>query len=214
MTLVSNMRRIDLNGHILASIDFETTGTQPGYHEICEIGILPVGDDLETTFKPFHCYLRPDFPERASSTAMLVNQLDMQTLLDFGLPQEYAKDRFRDWFDRLNLSAGKKLVPLAHKCEFESAFLDSWLGTSGKYAYFRADARDAYKFAIMINDLAAARGEKPPIKSYSLTKLCNQFGIPFSGEHRALNDAKFEIDVYRHLCELANHQGSSGERSE
>ena len=49
----TNMRRlktysslVTCNGNLLASIDLETTGTQPGYHEIIQIAVVPLNSDI------------------------------------------------------------------------------------------------------------------------------------------------------------------------
>jgi hypothetical protein len=38
---------VHLNGHLLAAIDLETTGTRPGYHEIIQIACVPLDSDIK-----------------------------------------------------------------------------------------------------------------------------------------------------------------------
>ena len=38
---------VHLNGNLMAAVDLETTGTQPGYHEIIQIAVVPLDSEFQ-----------------------------------------------------------------------------------------------------------------------------------------------------------------------
>ena len=49
---------------MFGSVDVETTGTIPGYHEIVQIAIAPYSNTFERVGTPFCSLVRPEFPDR------------------------------------------------------------------------------------------------------------------------------------------------------
>lgn len=194
-----------LQGHLLCAVDFETTGSRPGYHEPIQIAVVPLDSDLKPieSVRPFYRYIRPDYPERAEPAATRVHKIDINWLRTHALPQDVVADLFREWFENLNLPFKKVLIPLAHNWPFEYGFFGEWLGIPDRDNLFHSHARDAMIVALGKNDAAFYRGEPPPFESYvSLSHLCRQFGVVNQRPHDAYHDCLAEAEVYRHLINM------------
>lgn len=195
---------VHLNGNLLVSVDLETTGRRPGYHEIIQIAVVPLDSDLRPLegVRPFYQNLKPFFPERAEKRAGYVHGISLESLMLHAPHPDKVADLLREWWERLDLPAGKTLVPLAHNWAFESAFLTAWLGLEEKQALFHGHARDAMLLALTTNDRAAFLGEKTPFNSVSLVSLCRKLGVFNPTPHDALCDAIAEAEVYRSLVTM------------
>lgn len=190
-----------LNGHVLVSLDFETTGARAGYHEIIQIGAVPLNSDLKPLagIRPFYTNIAPKFIERAETAATRAHGLDLHDLALNALPSDRVADLFVEWQEGLELPCSKVIVPLAHNWAFESSFLRCWLGNELTDRMFHAHARDSMTYAIGINDQAFFAGESAPFNKVSLTELCKHFGVVNTRPHDALCDALAGAEVYRHL---------------
>jgi DNA polymerase III epsilon subunit-like protein len=195
---------LHLNGNLLCSVDLETTGRQPGWHEICQIACVPLGPDLKPspTLHPFYTEIKPNFPERAEKQAMCKHGIPMERLLLDAPEQDKVKDLFVEWFESLDLPFKRSLVPMAHNWAFESSWLKEWLGITLFDELWFSHARDGMLLAIAINDKAAMKGEALPFNRVGLGSLCNKFNIVNINAHDALSDAIAEAEVYRALLQL------------
>jgi DNA polymerase III epsilon subunit-like protein len=195
---------LHLNGNLMVSVDLETTGRQPGFHEIIQVACVPLGPDLKPApdLQPFYTEVRPDFPERAEKQAMCKHSIPMEELLLHAPTQDKVRDLFVEWFERLDLPFKKSLVPLAHNWAFEASFLKAWMGINLFEDLWFSLARDGMLLALAINDRAAFRGEEIPFNRVGLGSLCNKFGVVNANAHDALADALAEAEVYRALLQL------------
>jgi len=190
-----------LGGNILAAVDLETTGRRPNYHEIVQIAILPLDENLQahSQIPVFYMNVRPEHPERAEQKAFFVNGLDLDLLLIHAPSQDRAIDLFCEWFNRLDLPQNRSIIPLAHNWAFESAFLKGWLGPDLMDEMFHSHARDSMLLASAINDRAFFLGHKFPFPKLSLIQLCQQLGIVYEHAHDALADCQATAELYKRL---------------
>lgn len=195
---------LHLNGNLLVSVDLETTGRRPGYHEIIQIACVPLDSDLKPAkgLSPFYTEIKPNFPERVEPQAQFKHNIPMERLLTDAPDQDKVKDLFVEWFERLDLPMKKSLVPLAHNWAFESSWMKEWLGITLFDEIWFSHARDGMLLAIAINDKAAMRGEALPFNRVGLGSLCRKFNIVNISAHDALADALAEAEVYRALLQL------------
>ena len=195
---------LHLNGNLLVSVDLETTGRQPGFHEVVQIACVPLGPDLKPSprLAPFYTEIKPDFPERAEKQAMCKHGISMEQLLLHAPSQDKVRDLLVEWFERLDLPFKKSLVPMAHNWAFEASFLKAWMGIPLFEEMWFSHARDGMLLAIAVNDKAAFRGEVIPFGSVGLGSLCNKFNVVNANAHDALADALAEAEVYRALLQL------------
>ena len=192
---------VNLNGNMMASIDYETTGKRPGYHEIIQIGIVPLNSDLRPNreLPVFYTTVKPEYPERQEKGAGYVHGLDINELVLHAPESGRVKDLLVEWFNRLELPFNKKLTPLAQNWPFECGFTKAWLGVDLTDELFHSHARDSMQEAISINDRAAFRGVEIPFARVGLKSLCRKLGVTNTRPHDALHDAYAEAEVYRAL---------------
>lgn len=192
---------VHLNGNLLASIDLETTGRRPGYHEPIQIAVVPLNSDLRPLegIRPFNEYIKPLHDYRAEQTATYVHNIDLKWLQLHALEPGQVADRLVEWWESLDLPFEKTLVPLAHNWAFESSFLKAWLGVELTNKLFHSHARDAMLYALSLNDKAAFAGEAAPFGRVGLESLCKKFNVFNPNPHDALCDSLAEAEVYRSM---------------
>jgi DNA polymerase III epsilon subunit-like protein len=195
---------VHLNGNLLAAMDYETTGGEAGYHEVIQVGIVPLNADLRPNpdLRPFYCNIAPKHPERAQHEASVVHGLDLAELMLNEPSSEKVADLLMDWFTALDLPIGKKIVPMAHNWAFEKSFSEAWLGHRLFKDIFHFHPRDSMTYALSLKDKAAFAGAPMPYRHVGLGALCKHFGIVNSKPHDALCDAIAEAEVYRALLHL------------
>jgi DNA polymerase III epsilon subunit-like protein len=195
------LRMPHLRGHEIAAVDVETTGVDSNFHEVVQIGLVLLDQDLNPTEKRFYHNIRPDYPGRIDPGAVAINQLTMD-ILDEAPSQLQVADWLLEWYEGLNLGMGAKLIPLAHNWTFEYRFLSAWLGSKLRDEIFHFHPRDAMVYALGINDRYGLCGAVP-FEKVSLAYLCDFFGIVNEKPHDALADAIAEAKVYKALlgCE-------------
>jgi DNA polymerase III epsilon subunit-like protein len=195
---------LNLNGNLLVSVDLETTGRRPGYHEIIQVACVPLDAELKpaANLRPFYTEIKPNFPERAEQQAQFKHNIPMEQLLLHAPDQDKVKDLFVEWFESLDLPFKKSLVPMAHNWSFESSWLKEWLGVTLFDDIWFSHARDGMLLAIAINDRAAMRGEAIPFNRVGLGSLCAKFNVVNANAHDALADALAEAEVYRALLQM------------
>ena len=190
-----------LNGNLLVAIDFETTGSQPGYHEIIQVGVVPMDANIRPhpELRPFYHNIAPKYPERAEKEASVVHKLNLADLMLNAPSSEKVADLLVEWFEALDLPMARRLTPLAHNWAFEVGFGKAWLGCDLFEHIFHFHPRDGMLFALSLKDRAAFAGEEDPFNHVGLGALCKKFGIVNENPHDALCDAVAEAEVYRAL---------------
>lgn len=194
---------INHGGHLLAAIDFETTGRVPGWHEIIQVAIVPLDAELKPCqgIQPFNRFICPEYPERAEKASMRISGMSLTDIMRTATDAVRVADIMRDWFLELDLPIGSKLIPLAHNWSFEKGFAQAWLEPEGMDAFFHYHPRDTMGLAIALNDIARAQGEEPPFRWVSLGAICKRLGVVNYAPHNALADALATAECYRCLVE-------------
>ena len=195
---------IHINNNILCAVDVETTGLEPGYHDIYQISILPLGPDLKpiTSIIPFYIDMQVTNPDRIDKKAVKMNREQ------FAIKQQRALDPFSgadlldQWFERLNLPAYKKIMPLAQNWPFDRSFITHWLGKENFEYTFSPLYRDTMVISQFHTDLMDHRGEPIVFPQYNLQYLCQKLGIKNQKPHDALQDCIATAEVYRRLLLL------------
>jgi DNA polymerase III epsilon subunit-like protein len=196
--------RENLDGHLMAAIDIETTGRLPGFHEIIQIAVVPLDFEFNPMphIIPFYTYIAPEYPERNEKEAKSIHGINLEKLALEALPAWKVADLFSEWFDHLELPIYKKLIPLAHNWAFEAGFLKHWLGLEAMDNMISGLARDSMLLANSINDWFCFRGEERPFSRVKLPILCTQLKIQQPGtSHDALNDSLQCAALYKVLLQ-------------
>ncbi|MBX7136243.1 MAG: 3'-5' exonuclease [Fimbriimonadaceae bacterium] len=188
-----------LYGNVLAVVDLETSGRRAGYHEIIQIAVVPLNEDIRPMeeVRPFYTTVAPLHPERADKRSTKVHGLCIEDLVAHAPHPDRVQDMLLEWYAKLDLPVGKCLVPLAHNWAFEASFLKAWLGVDLTSELFHSNARDSMLYALSINDRATFEGEHPPFKRVNLDALCKKFNVANTHAHDALADSIAEAEVYR-----------------
>jgi DNA polymerase III epsilon subunit-like protein len=194
-------------GNPIATLDFETSGERPGYHEILQIAVVPLNSDFEPhpEMRPFYTNVAPLYPERAELGATQRHGLNLDELILTAPTLEKVTDLFLEWFRTLDLPVGKSLIPLAHNWSFESMWLMQWLGPDLKRELFHSHGRDPMECGIMLNDRAAYAGEQIPFQRVGLKNMAEVFNIVNERPHDALCDCLTAARVYRELLRMEVH---------
>lgn len=193
-----------LNGHILCAIDCETSGLQAYHHDLLQIAIVPLDNKLEprTDVLPFDILVKPRRPENLDPLALRKNKIKMADLVK-AFQADYAADLFDDWFQKLRLPEGKKIVPLGYNWPFDREFIQDWMGWHSFNMYFHGHYRDVMQCACFMNDLAAYRIELCPYPKLELRYMCANMDIVWDDllGHSAIYDCLQTLKVYKKLME-------------
>lgn len=190
-----------LNGNLLCAIDCETSGLEAGKHDMLQICILPLDNQLEPNKQvmPFTLTLKPKRPENADPGAFRVNKMTLADCVLKGVDPYEAADAFEEWFFKLKLADGKKIAPLAHNWPFDRSFIIDWLGMETFAQFFDYHARDTAVVANYLNDRADIAGEKYPFPKVNLAYVSSQLSIVNPDAHTAIGDALTTAKVYKAL---------------
>ena len=194
------MSLVSMNNNVLCAVDVETTGVLDSYNEIIQIACLPLDQhfDPHPDMRHFYINIRPDYPERWSMDAQKKHGITLEDLE--GCPsQGRSVELFAEWFKKLDLPFGKRLIPLAHNYSFERGFLTHWLGVDGMNDHWQPHPRDTMGLAANVNDLYVWHGRKHPFYSLSLVSLCKKFDINLDNAHDALADCLATAKLYAEL---------------
>ena len=194
---------VHLNGNIFCAVDTETTGTNPEAHSIIEVCILPLNGDysINKSITPFTTLMQPIPGRQIEQDALRKNKISLPEIMLNCLDADRVADLLVEWFEKLRMPQGKRIVPLAHNWPFDKSFLISWLGPLTYELIFDYHYRDSMALALSINDACDARNERIPFPKVGVGALAKHFGIENPAPHRALGDCVTTAQVYRKLLE-------------
>lgn len=187
-----------LNGNILAAIDVETTGLVAGFHDLWQIAVVPLDYNLKPT-NPFYMDLRVKRPDNIDKAAIKVCNTDFFVRQKRAIDPWTCADLFEEWFTRLALPVGKRLVPLGSNWIFDRGFIIDWLGKESFDSFFHYLYRDTQVAALFLNDTNGYRGRKIEFPKVGLGSLVSRLGATNLKPHDALQDALASAEVYRRL---------------
>lgn len=202
MSKLKNM--VHLNGHVLCAIDLETTGLRAGYHEICQVAIVPLDANLNIRqdVPIYEQYIRPRYPDRIDSGAVMVSKNVVAKAMEVGHDAEIAQDLFEYWYAKLNLPLEKRIIPLGSNYGYDRDFMQAWLGGENYNFYFDSRCRDLMIVAAYLNDRSDFQGEQTPFNKSTLPFIARKIGIEVDPEqsHDAMYDAWLTAQCYKKLC--------------
>ncbi|MDP3958041.1 MAG: 3'-5' exonuclease [bacterium] len=177
--------------HNLAFIDTETTGLNPEWHELIEIGGVLArqiprkgkGPELEVV-EEFEMKVKPVHVETADPIALEIVGYDEA-----------------DWTSAVDLK--QALIVLAEKTEgcimvghnvaFDHSFIEKAYEENGMKNTMHYHKLDTISLAY------AKLYDKMEIEKFSLRSLCEYFGIENKRAHTALSDARATFELYKKL---------------
>lgn len=193
----------NLNGHQLCAVDLETTGRNPRKHDVIQVAIIPLQNDITPSreFLPFIMDIIPQRPENIESEAMRINRLRLCDIMLQGMDSFRAVDLFLEWYEKLKLGYNKRIMPLGCNYPFDRSFLIEWLGAATYDLCFDGVHRDVQTVATFLNDRAGWNGVDFPYPKVNLSYLCGQLKIEYTRKHEALEDARVTAEVYRRMLQ-------------
>ena len=196
------------NGDQVCVMDLETTGLEPGYHEIIQIALVALDSnfDIRTDIIPFCVNIAPEYPERIDIEAMAVNKQDAATLINTGIDPFKVMELLGHWIDKLELpytrsDKRKRIRFLGHNVAFDISFLKVWLGLEQYddwFSYISIDTMDAAGF---INNHCAMNAIKIPFPKVRLSYLCNVLDVEHRQKHDALEDCLATARCYKKMTQ-------------
>jgi len=192
---------LHLNGNLLCAVDTETTGLIPGYHDVWQLCILPLGPDIKPLKEilPFYIDLKVKRPQNIDQHAIKLSRGEFAKRQQRALDPWDAAEMFEDWFERLKLSVHKKLCPLASNWPFDKSFIIDWLGPETyEYCFFHR-YRDTMVAADFLNDIADHRNDKIKYPFVGIKALGGKLGVTNLKAHDALQDCITTAEIYRRL---------------
>lgn len=201
----------------IVSVDLETTGLVPGYHEVWEVGIVP----LDSGREHIHFQFQPTELEEAESSALQVG--NFYERFDWIGDPRFARDMLVEGVIIEEDEEGEKKSekPSGHKAvtgageatwkiakelegatllglnvgSFDAPFLASLLRKFGHSPTWTHRSLDLGSFA------AGAWGSKHPLSGKAVSDRLEKHGIENRGVHNAYNDALWNVDAYNFIRE-------------
>lgn len=177
---------------LLAFVDVETTGLQPGHHEMIDIGIV-MTDLHGVELGDFFVRIQPEHPGRADPGAKAVNAFDEARWQALGaLDPAAAVEAIVDFHQEI--AADRRVLMVAFNSQFDSAFLDHLFRRNNR------NWRELYHFFVLdIPSMAWSLG----IHSLTGTSIAAQLGVadePHVAElHTGITGARLNARLYRAL---------------
>lgn len=191
-----------LNGNLLCAIDVETTGLDPEQHEIWQLCVLPLNALLEPhkDFLPFYMEMKPERIDNIDPKAINLGIADVGKLIFNAMPTDKVQDLFVEWFEKLKLAPGKKIVPVAHNFFFDRPMLVKWLGGALYNDIFHYHPRDTMVIAAFLNDRQDSASLPLPYTRLALKNVCSKHSIDIPMAHDAMQDCLATAKLYAALC--------------
>ncbi|MFT5450537.1 MAG: DNA polymerase-3 subunit epsilon [Enterobacterales bacterium] len=179
-----------------AVTDIETGGFSKEKNGLCEIGMIAI-DDNNIEVDSLNVLIKPYKRARAiqeyrdelvtyKDDAMAVNGITIEQLLNDGIEPEEACSMIVDFIKKNGITSF-----IGHNIE---AFDKKWL----LYFFSRFSEYD-FKELLEVECTMKISKDKLELDSYSLSYLCNHFGIINEDAHRAVGDCRATLEVYRML---------------
>ncbi|MCX8095815.1 MAG: 3'-5' exonuclease [Caldisericia bacterium] len=165
---------------ILIFFDIETTGLNPEYNKLIEIGCIKVSDGiLKETFSRLI-----DPKESLPEDVKKMTGLTEDDILNYGVEEEKAIKDFFDFIDDYPI-VGHNIL------NFDIPFIET-----------RSNKKLKNRFS---DTLIISKFLAPNLKSHSLRNALNQFGILSNEYHRAVDDAILTFKLWEILKERSRN---------
>ena len=168
------------------AFDIETTGLDPMYDEIIEIGAIKIenGKEIET----FNTLIKPEYEidEFITELTGITNEM-----LKNAPPIDEVLPKFMTFI--------KDSIILGHNVNFDINFI-----------YDNLINEDMYPITNdFVDTLRLSRRLLPELKHHRLSDLANYYKIDTTGSHRSLKDVRITIEIFKKLEELVENKYST-----
>lgn len=174
----------------LLFVDLETGGTDPDFHEICELAAVRCTADMKTEISVVERRVKITRPERMDPKAAEVNGYSVEAWRD--------AVSLRVAVCELNAIADEHVLIVGQNPIFDLNFLRVAFKSEGLKPL---DPRYVIDTASMAWPLC----HRGIIERISLEVICARFGIPNTGSHRALTDVRRTMHAYARMLGIGNN---------
>ena len=177
---------------IMAHVDVETTGLDPAFHEMTDIGMIYT--DVEgRELGRLYVRIMPPHPERIDPGARAVNGFDVAYWNANGAVTETEATARILGFHR-EISAGRTVMFTAYNAWFDQGFLSAILARNG------AAWRDLFHYHVLdIPSMAWGQG----LRQTRGSGVAAALGVPEETriplDHTGITGAEFNVSIYRAL---------------
>lgn len=177
---------------VFVSVDVETSGPVPGEYSLLSIGACSVFDPDNG----FACEVRP-INGNFDPAALEVTGLSMQQLEKRGLQPDEAMKAFSDWLLAL-AGADELIVFVGFNAPFDWSFVN--------YYFHRFAGTNPFGFAALDIKALYMGATGCSWRDTRSSKIAEQLKPKLVGTHDALQDARYQAEIFRLVREL----GASG----
>lgn len=192
---------------MLAAIAIQATGPQPRHHDLIQVCILPLDSSVKPYkgIVPFYVEMLPKRPDNIDYKEINIPKLDFFKLMQNAHPADRMADLFDEWYAKLQLKPGKKLIPVCYQWGPLYSFLEDWLGYKHLEHYFSNEVRDVSTICMYENDRADNQIEQVPYpKHESLSNLCWRHNINNKRSTDPMNDCAALAELYKRLLSIGH----------
>ena len=177
------------------TIDVETTGKNHRIHEMIQICILPVDENLEGIIEDvFYVQIKAKNLEVMDPKALEINRLDPKE----GVSREDALESFHFWFKEMTKKYQFSIItPIGQNYSFDKEFIINFVGFEFYEKNFSRTFRDTKVNAGLFQDAGILK-----IKKTGLSDQAKYFNIENSNHHDALNDCIVTTKTYKKHVEM------------
>jgi DNA polymerase III epsilon subunit-like protein len=167
------------------SVDVETSGPNPSQYSLLSIGACTLTEPQHT----FYVELQP-VNSNFVPEAVEVSGLSLARLAESGLPPRQALDRFETWL-QTTLPPGTRPIFVGFNAPFDWMFINDYFHRFVEHNPFGHKALDLKAFYMAL--------KKVTWKQTSLRDVSQNYPIPHSLTHNALQDAIDQAEIFKKM---------------
>lgn len=173
--------------------DTETSGLEPGHHEVIEIASILTDMNLEEKER-YHIKVPMQHPERAEKRALEINKYDPVIWEKEGRPFYY----WMDWIKKKS-GYGRCLIFAGHNAQFDYRMIrEGYYKPQGIFcnlSYWNFDTMGLAGILEMAGMVSFPDG-------YKLENVCKALGVKLDNAHNAMADCEATYGVLKKMIEL------------
>ena len=175
--------------------DTETSGLDPNYNELTEIGAVKLDNDLNEIDR-YYCKVKMEYPERMNDYIKKLNHYDEELWKESAIDSKPAVEGFIEFAEGCtkvghNVAFDIRFVEAAYQRAMEKLFSVTGPKKScwGKGNYHNIDTCA----------LAAPLKHRGLIKNAKLVTCCEYFDIKNNKAHSAMSDVLATVELFKKL---------------
>jgi hypothetical protein len=168
-----------INENVMCAIQTDMTSDHPKNKELLEVAIVPLNATLKfhEIFPLYNVVFKPEFPEWLDRRHCRVPPDFLAKTMLGTMDKDRGADMLGEWFAKMKLGRGKKIIPLCYNWALQRSRLIDWLGELNFDVIFSEDHRDILSATHIVNDRMATRHEAPTFSKQTLAWIGKQLHV-------------------------------------